>query len=128
MIDHVSIGVSNLTISAEFYDATLGALGMERQRELPIAIGYGYNRATFWIQEHEKSTFMPGIGLHVAIAASNPQSVDAFHAAALDNGGKNGGPPGLRPEYSDDYYSAFVFDPTGTKVEAVCRNDAPLVT
>ena len=128
MIDHVSIGVSNLTDSAEFYDAALGALGMGRQRELPLAIGYGYNRATFWIQASEKSTFRPGVGLHVAIAASTPESVDAFHAAALINGGRDGGPPGPRHEYSNDYYSAFVFDPTGTKVEAVCRNDAPLVT
>ena len=127
MIDHVSIGVSNLADSAEFYDAALGALGMRRHRELPVTIGYGYDRATFWIRESENKGFSPGLGLHVGLAALSPEAVDAFHAAALAHGGRDAGPPGPRPEYSDDYYGAFVFDPTGTKVEAVCCGDAPLV-
>lgn len=127
MIDHVSIGVYDLEISASFYDATLGALGMRRMMERPAGIGYGRDRPTFWIEVREETTFKPGPGLHVAFAAPSPDAVDAFHAAALSNGGRDAGPPGPRPEYRPDYYGAFVLDPTGTKVEAVCRTDAPLV-
>jgi catechol 2,3-dioxygenase-like lactoylglutathione lyase family enzyme len=127
MIDHVSIGVTDLETSAAFYDAALGALGMRRYRELPVTIGYGYDRAIFWIRVSDKTTFSPGEGLHVALAAPSTDAVDAFYAAALAQGGRDAGPPGPRPEYTPDYYGAFVLDPTGTKVEAVYRGDTPLV-
>lgn len=127
MIDHVSIGVTDLEVSATFYDAALGALGMRRFRELPTTIGYGYDRATFWIGTSEQSDFSPGRGFHVGFAATTKEAVDAFHAAALTHGGRDAGAPGPRPMYGPDYYGAFVFDPTGAKVEAVCRTDSPLV-
>lgn len=127
MIDHVSIGVTDLEASAAFYDAALGALGMRRHKEFPVTIGYGYDRSTFWIRTSDETSFSPGLGLHVAFAAPSKEAVDAFYATALSHGGRDAGPPGSRPEYSPDYYGAFVFDPTGTKVEAVCRTDSPLV-
>ena len=127
MIDHVSIGVTDLEASAAFYDAALGPLGMRRHRELAASIGYGRDRATFWIHAFDDTTFSPGLGLHVAFAAASTDAVDGFYAAAMAHGGQDAGPPGARPEYSSDYYGAFVLDPTGTKVEAVCRSDAPLV-
>ena len=127
MIDHVSIAVTDLEASAAFYDTALGAIGMRRIMERPTSIGYGRDRPTFWIWTSDETTFTPGLGLHVAFGAPSTEAVDAFHAAALANGGRDAGAPGPRPEYRPDYYGAFVFDPTGTKVEAVCRTDAPLV-
>lgn len=127
MIDHVSIGVTDLEASAAFYDAALRALGMRRHRELAASIGYGRDRATFWIHAFDDTTFSPGLGLHVAFVAASTDAVDAFYAAALAQGGQDAGQSGPRPQYGADYYGAFVLDPTGTKVEAVCRSDAPLV-
>ena len=126
MLDHVSISVTDLVESAAFYDAALAPLGMRRHRELATSIGYGRERSTFWIHALEKTTFSPGLGLHVAFAASTMNAVDTFYAAAMSHGGRDTGPPGFRPEYSADYYGAFVLDPTGTKVEAVYRRDATL--
>lgn len=124
MIDHVSIGVTGLEAGAAFYDAVLEALGMRRLKEFPEAIGYGHDRPTFWIGASGESGFSPGPGLHVAFAAKTREAVDAFHATALSHGGRDAGAPGPRPWYGPDYYGAFVFDPTGTKVEAVCRADS----
>ncbi len=126
MIDHVSVGVTDLEASAAFYDAALGALGMRRLRELPTTIGYGRDRPAFWIAAPDDSGFSPGRGLHVGFAAATNGAVDAFHAAALSHGGRDAGAPGPRPEYGPGYYGAFVLDPTGTKVEAVCRAGAPV--
>ena len=79
--------------------------------------GYGDTRPFFWIGGGER----PSSGAHVAFTASDRKAVDAFHAAAIAAGGKDNGGPGLRPHYHPNYYGAFVFDPDGNNVEAVCH-------
>ena len=125
MIDHTGIGVADVGRSAAFYDAALGALGLRRVMQLPEnsgtdGIGYGVDYPIFWIDR-----FHPhGVKQHTAFAARSRAEVDAFHAAALKAGGIDNGPPGLRDTasgYPPGYYAAFVIDPDGNNVEAVCR-------
>ncbi len=120
MIDHLSIGVSDLAASAAYYDAVLAPLGMTRKLEFEEAIGYGERWPAFWIGAIEDGT-PPPAGLHIALVAPRRTAVDAFHAAAVSSGGEDAGPPGLRPHYGPDYYAAFVRDPDGYKIEAVCH-------
>jgi catechol 2,3-dioxygenase-like lactoylglutathione lyase family enzyme len=125
MIDHTGIGVADMARSATFYDAVLGALGMRRAAQLPDAtatdgIGYGVDYPVFWIDRFHPS----GVKQHTAFAAKSRAAVDAFHAAALAAGGSDNGTPGLRDSstgYPPGYYAAFVFDPDGNNMEAVCR-------
>jgi catechol 2,3-dioxygenase-like lactoylglutathione lyase family enzyme len=129
MIDHTGIGVANVASSAAFYDAALGALGLRRVVELPEgdgsdAIGYGVDHPVFWIDRFHPHS----VKQHTAFKASNRTEVDAFHAAALVAGGTDNGRPGLRgtPEgYPEGYYAAFVLDPDGNNMEAVCRDAEP---
>jgi len=125
VIDHTGIGVASVSRSAPFYDAALGALGMRRVMQLPEkegtdGVGYGIDYPVFWIDR-----FHPhGVKQHTAFVARNRGEVDAFHAAALGAGGVDNGPPGLRSiasGYPPGYYAAFVLDPDGNNVEAVCR-------
>lgn len=125
MIDHISIPVSDLNRAAAFYDPVLATLGLVRRKQRPGAIGYGPDtRAApvFWILDRlAEGSATPGIGLHVSFEATDRPSVDAFHAAALRNGGKDAGAPGLRPQYTMPFYGAFALDLDGFKIEAVCR-------
>ena len=125
LIDHISIPVADLSRAAAFYDAVLATLGLSRRKERPGAIGYGPDTRlapVFWILDRvREGSAIPGIGLHVSFEAPDRLSVAAFHAAALRCGGKDAGPPGLRPEYTMPFYGAFVFDLDGFKIEAVCR-------
>lgn len=124
MIDHVSIPVADLGRAAAFYDAVLAALGLSRRKERAGAIGYGpAARAApvFWILAAGGRSARPGSGLHVSFEAPNRSSVDAFHATALRHGGLDAGAPGPRPQYTQPFYGAYVFDPDGFKIEAVCR-------
>jgi catechol 2,3-dioxygenase-like lactoylglutathione lyase family enzyme len=123
MIAHVSIGVRDIDRSKRFYDTVLEPLGYKCLRAARTLLGYGYGRDSIalWVvqAEHpvpadEKS------GLHFCFAAANVAAVDAFHAAALRSGGRDNGAPGLRPEYSPDYYAAFIIDPDGYRIEAYC--------
>ena len=122
MIDHTGIGVADVARSAVFYDAVLGALGLRRVVQLPEdgsdAVAYGVDHPVFWIDRfHPHSTKQ-----HTAFAARTRAAVDAFHAAALRSGGTDNGPPGLRGNgYPPGYYAAFVLDPDGNNMEAVCR-------
>jgi len=125
MIDHTGIGVANVARSAAFYDAVLAALGLCRVAQLPAnsgvdAVGYGRDYPSFWIDRfHPHSTKQ-----HTAFAARSRAEVDAFHAAALQVGGVDNGPPGLRDTasgYPTGYYAAFVLDPDGNNMEAVYR-------
>jgi catechol 2,3-dioxygenase-like lactoylglutathione lyase family enzyme len=125
MIDHTGIGVADLGRSAAFYDAALSTLGLRRVMQLPAdsgtdAVGYGVDHPIFWIDR-----FHPhGVKQHTAFAARNRAEVDAFHAAALKAGGTDNGAPGLRDTaagYPLGYYAAFVLDPDGNNMEAVCR-------
>jgi len=124
VIDHLTFGVTNFARSAAFYDAAFKPLGVTRLFTVPLAqtggvpvTGYGDDCPWFWIAEEEATQGK----LHIALAAKDRASVDAFHAAALAAGGTNNGPPGLRPDYHPDYYGAFVLDPDGHNIEAVCH-------
>ena len=119
MIDHVSIGVRDLERAAAFYGPVLATLGLTRLREAPTTIGYGKRYPEFWINARPKRANDDDSGLHVCLRAPSKEAVDAFHAAALEGGATSDGAPGLRPEYNDRYYAAFVVDPDGNKIEAV---------
>jgi catechol 2,3-dioxygenase-like lactoylglutathione lyase family enzyme len=125
MLDHVSIPVSDLNRAAGFYDAVLAPLGLHRRKERPGAIGYGpAARAApvFWILTRvSEGAAAPGIGVHVSFQAPDRASVDAFHETALRCNGRDAGRPWLRPHYTMPFYGAFVLDPDGFKIEAVCR-------
>ena len=119
MLDHVTIGVTDLDRAQRFYDAALRPLGMVRlYAEGDAFAGYGVDRrAFFWIGRRDRVT----AGVHVAFAAADRAAVDAFYQAALAVGGCDNGAPGLRPHYHPDYYGAFVLDFDGHNIEAVCR-------
>jgi len=120
MLHHVSVGVRDVERAAQFYDAVLGALGYGRVMEvLPYAIGYGEVHPVFWVQlPHNQQVATAGNGVHISFIARTAEQVDAFHKAALELGAQDGGEPGPRPDYSPDYYGAFVYDPDGNKLEA----------
>jgi catechol 2,3-dioxygenase-like lactoylglutathione lyase family enzyme len=122
MIDHLSLGVADLERSRAFYDVVLEPLGYRRLFDDANTSGYDRTPAKalgFWITQHR--TLTTNLGLHICFAAPNRAAVDAFHAAALAAGGIDNGKPGLRPQYHDNYYGAFVFDLDGHKIEAVCH-------
>jgi catechol 2,3-dioxygenase-like lactoylglutathione lyase family enzyme len=119
MLDHVTIGVTDLERAKAFYDDALRPLGIARlYAEGEAFAGYGSGgKACFWIgRRHEATT-----GVHVAFAAADRPTVDAFYEAALASGGRDNGAPGLRPRYRLHYYGAFVLDFDGHNIEAVCR-------
>jgi catechol 2,3-dioxygenase-like lactoylglutathione lyase family enzyme len=119
MLDHVTIGVTDIERSKAFYDSALRPLGIERlYGDGDAFAGYGANRkAFFWIGRRDASQ----TGAHIAFTAADRETVDLFYATALLAGGRDNGPPGLRPHYHADYYGAFVLDPDGHNIEAVCR-------
>ena len=121
MLHHISFAVADLARSAAFYDATFAPLGYVRVWSNATAIGYGLAGGgdKFAIKMRSSEVTVPGPGFHLAFAAPSRAAVDAFHRAALANGGRDNGPPGLRPQYAPDYYAAFVFDPDGYWIEAV---------
>jgi catechol 2,3-dioxygenase-like lactoylglutathione lyase family enzyme len=118
VVDHVTIGVSDLGRSREFYSRALLPLGFAEIRVMPEAdeVEFGLEEADDFAISTRYGTSSP---VHVAFAADRREQVDAFYAAALAAGGRDNGPPGLRPEYSADYYGAFVLDPDGHNIEAV---------
>jgi catechol 2,3-dioxygenase-like lactoylglutathione lyase family enzyme len=119
MLDHVTIGVSNIERSRKFYDLALRPLGITRlYAEGETASGYGVTpMAFFWISWRGS----PQTGAHVAFTAQDRTIVDRFHAEAIAAGGKDNGAPGIRPNYHPSYYGAFVLDPDGYNIEAVCH-------
>ena len=118
MLDHVGIRVSDFEQSKRFFAEALSPLGYELIMEPSVsAAGFGrQGKPDFWIGQGDR-----GQPVHIAFAASDRASVDAFHEEALAAGGRNNGGPGLRPEYHPSYYAAFVFDPDGNNIEAVCH-------
>ena len=120
MIDHISLGVSDLERAAHFYEATLAALGLSRLVTRAGTVGFGKAYPEFWINLRTGMTQVAGeSGTHVCLRARTTAEVDAFHAAALNAGGISDGAPGLRPHDRVKYYAAFVLDPDGNRVEAV---------
>ena len=130
MIDHIGFSVRDLARATEFYLKALSPLGIGIIMEVPAeqtgggaAVGFGANgKPFFWIGEGVRSANDQRI--HVAFAAGSCAQVDAFYRAALAAGGKDNGPPGLRPHYHANYYGAFVLDPDGNNIEAVCHAPA----
>ena len=119
MIDHVSIGVRDVARTKRFYDAALKPLGYTCLSEDQASLGYGKEAVALWISA-AKHPVPPDLksGLHFCFAAPTTHSVKSFHAAALQNGGRDNGKPGLRADYGDNYYAAFVIDPDGYRIEA----------
>ncbi|MFL6604558.1 MAG: VOC family protein [Steroidobacteraceae bacterium] len=121
MIDHVSIGVRDIASAKRFYDAALQPLGYECLSKSEGSLGYGRGVVTYWISTVQHPVPPdPGSGLHFCFSAPTRKSVDSFHAAALKAGGRDNGSPGVRAEYAETYYAAFVVDPDGYRLEAHC--------
>jgi catechol 2,3-dioxygenase-like lactoylglutathione lyase family enzyme len=117
VIDHVKLFVSDFERSRDFYERALDPLGFRMMMEpAPGVAGFGAGFPCFWIEEAQSATTA-----HVAFRTEDRARVDAFHAAALAAGGTDNGAPGLRPQYHPSYYGAFVHDPGGNNVEAVCH-------
>jgi catechol 2,3-dioxygenase-like lactoylglutathione lyase family enzyme len=124
MIDHVSLGVTDLERSKAFYDAVLKPLGVTRLFNYDGGLGYGVrDRANFWIGTPFDAgrPARAGGGTHVAFTAASRKAVDEFYRSALASGAMDDGKPGLRPIYHPNYYGAFVLDPDGHKIEACCH-------
>lgn len=119
MLDHVGFQCSDLAASAAFYDAALAPLGVRRLMDFKVAIGYGGDHAAFWIGElSEGDGFRES---HIAFAAADRAAVDAFFQAAVAVGAEVLHEPRVHEEYHEHYYGAFVRDPDGNNVEAVCH-------
>jgi catechol 2,3-dioxygenase-like lactoylglutathione lyase family enzyme len=124
MIDHVGINCSDLARSAAFYDRVLGVLGHARIMDFGVAIGYGSGgNPQFWISGWEGTE--PNREIHVAFTAPDTETVLAFHAGALESGAEELHAPRVWPEYHPGYFGAFVRDPDGNNVEAVCHTAPP---
>jgi len=122
VISHLSLGVRDLAASTAHYDACLGALGYVRLYGTDRVSGYGppggdASLDLFQLGAEEEPPRIPGF--HLAFRAPSPAAVEAFHRTGLAAGGIDAGPPGLRPQYGDGYYAAFVLDLDGHKLEAV---------
>lgn len=125
-IDHMGIGVSDISQASDFYERALKPLGItlmmsidaDPPRSKPRRLGFGSTGKPFlWLQH----AAIPSSGAHIALIAQSHEAVDAFHAAAIAAGGKDYGAPGIRPRYHADYYAAYVLAPDGVNLEAVCQ-------
>lgn len=122
MIDHVSIGVRDIAKAKAFYDAALKPIGYTCLTSSESSLGYGKENAAFWINASPAPVRPdPESGLHFCFTAPSRAGVDAFHRAALGHGGRDNGKPGLRADYGENYYAAFVVDPDGYRIEAYCN-------
>jgi catechol 2,3-dioxygenase-like lactoylglutathione lyase family enzyme len=120
MIDHVSVPVRDLDAAARFYEIVLGTLGIAKLESRPATVGFGKKYPEFWINLRRDMAPAPaGSGAHVCFRAPTTETIDAFHAAALQAGGSSDGAPGLRPHHGVGYYAAFIRDPDGNRIEAV---------
>lgn len=118
MLDHIDIGVTDLVASSRFFSSALAPLGITVLTEGAHGTGFGANGSSclFLAPTREKPT-----PFHIAFSARSHAEVKAFYAAAMEAGGKDNGPPGLRAHYHPHYYAAFVIAPDGHNVEAVCH-------
>jgi len=124
---HVPVGTSSMNRALRFYDAVLAPLGLRRRRTAKIALAYaaedfsGLNEPFWVVRPLDGAAASAGNGVTVAFDAPTRAAVDAFHAAALAAGATDEGPPGLRTHYHPNYYGAYVRDPDGNKLCAVCH-------
>ncbi|HET6870140.1 MAG TPA: VOC family protein [Solirubrobacteraceae bacterium] len=122
MIDHVGFEVTDLARSGRFYDAVLYALGARRLIQSEHAVAYGVNGPMVWIVVRGRIPRQPTPGYgHLALSANGKAAVDAAYAGGLAGGGTDDGPPGMRPQYGERYYAAYLRDPDGLRVEVVSR-------
>jgi catechol 2,3-dioxygenase-like lactoylglutathione lyase family enzyme len=120
MIDHVSVGVSDLQRAVRFYELTLAPLGLSQLVTRPATVGFGKSYPEFWINLRAGMAPVPReSGVHICLRARSTEEVDAFHTAAVTAGGHSDGAPGLRPHDRVRYYAAFIVDPDGNRIEAV---------
>ena len=125
MIDHVSVAVRDLSAATTFYDAVLKTLGYQRLDTRSQTAGWGKKYSEFWINPRPNMTASPpDSGVHICLRAASKEAVNAFHAAALANGGSSDGAPGPRKNDDPRYYAAFIRDPDGNRIEAVTFLDA----
>jgi catechol 2,3-dioxygenase-like lactoylglutathione lyase family enzyme len=118
IIDHVTFHIADLAASKAFYDKAFAPLGITQIMEFQGIVGYGKNaKPEFWFAQ----SVHPQTPMHFAFLAATREQVDEFYRAAIAAGGKDNGPPGLREHYHPNYYGAFVLDPDGHNVEAVCH-------
>lgn len=118
-IDHIGLAVADYERSKEFYTRVLAPLGMELVMQVQGWAGFGpAGKPEFWFGEHAQKQSP----MHIAFRADNRAQVDAFYEAALAAGARDNGPPGIRELYHPDYYGAFVLDPDGHNIEAVCHS------
>jgi catechol 2,3-dioxygenase-like lactoylglutathione lyase family enzyme len=121
MINHISIGVRDVAAAGRFYDAALKPIGYKRLYDSAEALGYGAQNPEFWVMQGDQPATEDAMaGLHFCLDAESRSAVDTFHAAALKAGGVDNGKPGLRKDYGDKYYAAFVKDPFGYRLEVYC--------
>ena len=121
MFDHVSIGVADIARTRKFYDAALKPLGYTLLSDGESSLGYGDKAVALWIGKTGTPVKADAnSGLHFCFVAKDRKAVDAFHAAAVKAGGKDNGKPGVRADYSPNYYAAFAVDPDGYRLEAYC--------
>jgi catechol 2,3-dioxygenase-like lactoylglutathione lyase family enzyme len=129
MLDHASLGVADMERSRRFYDAALSPLGLVRIVDFGNGRGSDYGAApgspgvTFTITR-ETRVSAPYPGVHLCFRAPSRAAVRTFHVGALAAGGRDDGAPGVRPIYHADYFAAFVLDPDGHRIEAVCHAPA----
>lgn len=124
MFSHITLGTNDFAKAGAFYDAVMATLNHGALFRFDDAIAYGDDMAgpkLFILKPFDKGEAKAGNGVHAAFIAPNRASVDAFHAAALAHGGTDEGAPGLRPHYHPNYYGAYVRDPDGNKIQAVCH-------
>jgi catechol 2,3-dioxygenase-like lactoylglutathione lyase family enzyme len=123
MFSHVTVGTNDLKRSERFYDAIMGVLGHPVMFKVDQALCYGEPTGAklFVLQPFDGNEARSGNGTQASFKAASRADVDAFHQAALANGGTDEGAPGLRPHYHPNYYGAYVRDPDGNKLHAVCH-------
>lgn len=120
MLDHVSVPVANLEVSAGFYDKVFEPLGLTRLAERERTIGFGKKYPEFWLNLRlGMIAAAEDIGFHCCLRAPSKDAVEAFHEIALENGGQSAGEPGERQAAMTTYFGAFIRDPDGNKIEAV---------
>jgi catechol 2,3-dioxygenase-like lactoylglutathione lyase family enzyme len=119
-ISHVSVGVNDVSRAKRFYDPLMKLVGLSIRQADSASVDYGNEALVFSLETPtDGRPATPGNGVHIAFAAPDRETVDAFYREALRMGGRDAGKPGLRPQYGDTYYGAFVFDLDGNKIEAV---------
>jgi catechol 2,3-dioxygenase-like lactoylglutathione lyase family enzyme len=123
MYSHVTLGTNDFEKAEKFYDAVMAALGHPLLFKVTGVLSYGTptGEKLFILAPFDGAPARPGNGVHAAFKVEKRSIVDEFHRAALAHGGSDEGPPGLRPHYHPNYYGAYVRDPDGNKIQAVCH-------